>query len=376
MTNCTYFPICSGCSYWDTPYSQQITSKILYLQSLLKENNLHTENSPEFISCGEYGLRHRVDFTIEFNEELQRHTSGFYDLNKNLIHIDHCLQLAPELQDCYSEFIQFRFFYKSLPVRKGSIRLRVGPEGLKGCWLDFSNLDIKHLLEDQTVLIELLDAGYFVEVGQKGKQLIRHNGILKLAEPVPNYWIKTVDMAGQHLELKCLISDFTQPSWISAEALVKQVLSWSLKLKTIKSVLEFGPGVGQFTLSFLNAGLAVDAFEINESAANQLMNNAKLHKLENKLAVHVGDFHKKKIPDGGKYDLIFVNPARSGLKNFADEILKENSEYLIYISCFPESMITDLTKLSTGYSLCNIIIVDQFPQTKHFEICVLLKKLN
>ena len=118
----------------------------------------------------------------------------------------------------------------------------------------------------------------------------------------------------------------------------------------------------------------METCEINESATTQLLANATTYNLEKKLSIHLGDYHKKPAPNN-KFDLIFVNPGRSGLKNFADEIIATPTDYLIYVSCFPETMVNDLAKLIKHFELCNIKIVDQFPQTKHFETCVFLKKL-
>ena len=373
MTICTYSPNCSGCSSWGTPYSDQIASKINRLRTLLQEKNLEFETEIQFLSCGEDSLRNRVDFTLEFDEQLGRHTMGFYDVNKKLMQIDQCLQLNPSLQQAYTEFSNFKFFYGGTPVRKGSVRLRVGPNGIKGCWLDFSNMDIKHLLEDQKVLNKILDAGFIVEIGQKGKQLVRENTTLKLKDPVAYNWMKTPDQNGLDLQLKCLISDFTQPSWISGGAMVSQVLRWTSEIQNVRSLLEFGPGIGQFTLGFLKSGLNVAAFEVNKSAAENLLANANSHGLAKNLKVAVGDFHKLQIPPSADLQMIFVNPARSGLKIFVGEISKVNPEYVIYVSCFPESMTDDLAKLKNSFNLRNIIIIDQFPQTKHFEVCILLK---
>lgn len=369
LSTCTYSEKCSGCSRWSTPYSDQISNKISRLKELLNENTLSHSAEIQFLSCGESGLRNRVDFTLEFDEKTGCRTFGFYDRNKQLMQIDKCLQLNPELQIAYSEFIKFGFH-----IKKGSVRLRVGPTGLKGCWLDFSNMDIKHLLEDQKVLMEVLDKGFIVEIGQKGKQLVREDNVLRLRDPVARNWMKTTDSSGNELQLNCLISDFTQPSWLSAGAMVSQVLRWVDPKKTT-SILEFGPGIGQFSLAFLKSGFRVAAYEINKAAAEQLAANALTFGLEKDLTVNVGDFHKRQVI-AESHQLVFVNPARSGLKSFTDEILKINPEHLIYVSCFPESMCEDLIKLKDDFKICNIIIVDQFPQTEHFEVCMLLEKLH
>ncbi|MEQ1722588.1 MAG: methyltransferase [Pseudobdellovibrio sp.] len=360
---CTYFLKCSGCDWWNKSYQEQSSEKIQNLKSILQEEAI------EFLSAGEYGLRHRTDFTIQYDEDLNKHLIGFYDNNKKIMQIDTCLQMSAELQKVYSEFTQISFYYGDTPLKKGSVRLRVSPQGLKGCWLDFSNIEIKHFLEDQVLLRHLLDAGFIVEMGQKGKRLVRENGILKLASPIPEAWFKT-----QTIPLKCLISDFTQPSWNTSDLIVETVISHVKELKLSGSILEFGSGIGQFSLAFLKEGFKLTCCEINASSAEQLLSNVEGMNNKNNLNLLIGDFHKKTI-ENSNFDLVFVNPARSGLKNFTQEIAKTNAEYLIYVSCFPESMAQDLSNLP-DYKICNIKIIDQFPQTHHYEVCALLKKLS
>jgi len=377
MTYCAYFPKCRGCNLWNLPYEQQQLEKISYLKRLFSAQKVHFDTDIEFISCGEHSLRHRVDFTIEFNSQTQQHDVGFYDESKKLIHIITCLQLSPELQKIYSEFIQFSFFYDKTPIKKGSVRLRVGPQGLKGCWLDFSNIEIKHLLADQFFLNQLLEAGFIVEIGQKAKSLQKNkHGLFKLSEPQPHTWFLTLNSNNKPLDLKCLVSDFTQPSWQSANRIVLAISDWLFHTKSVKTILEFGAGIGQFTLCFLAHGIQVEACEINKSALEQLQLNAQAHHLENNLVIQAGDFHKKIFLASKKFDLIFVNPARSGLKLFTEAIIASQAEYLIYVSCFPDTLASDLAQLSKNYGLCNIKIIDQFPQTNHFETYTLLKKIT
>lgn len=368
---CEYLSECSGCDLWGKAYGQQTELKISNLQQTLASHGIQFYQPIEFISAGEAQLRHRCDFTIQYDESAQKHIFGFYNKSKNIMQINQCLQLSPELQKVYAEFIKFKFSYGNTSLKKGSVRLRVSPEGLKGCWLDFSNIEIKQFLDDKVLLEQLLDAGFIVEIGQKGKKLIRENNLLKLGNPEPRVWFKTKDFS-----LKCLISDFTQPSWITAGKLVDVVLNWVQQYKISGSILEFGSGIGQFSIPFLSNGSALTCCEINESSAEQLKNNVKDSGLSDNFKLLIGDFHKKSLQDNQKFNLAFVNPARSGLKNFTDEIIKTNADFVIYVSCFPESMAQDISKLSSRYSLCNIKIVDQFPQTEHYEICSFLKKLS
>ncbi|AGH95522.1 RNA methyltransferase [Pseudobdellovibrio exovorus] len=384
MNDCSYFPQCRGCTHWDKPYAEQQALKIQNLRDLIVQHELpHCEI--EFLSCGESQLRHRVDFTVQYDEVTQKHIFGFYNQNKQLLDIQKCLQMAPSLQSIYSEFTSLPFFYKGdIPIKKGSVRLRVSPHGQKGCWLDFSNVEIKELLDDQILLQKLLDSDFFVEIGQKGKSLIRLNGNLKLADPQPRSWFQTYDRYGQPISMQGLISDFTQPSWESASLLVQITNQWlhEFSKNQTSTILEFGSGLGQFTLSFLKSGHRVTACEVDQSSSQNLSLHAAHLGLSDRLQIHVADFHRKSIvdtmpiqqTDSSIYEWAFVNPARSGLKKFTEQVIASSADYIIYVSCYPQSMATDIQQLSSCYDLIDLKIVDQFPQTDHYESVALLKR--
>ena len=189
---------------------------------------------------------------------------------------------------------------------------------------------------------------------------------IKLTEPEAKNWFQTVSQQNKNLALNSLISDFTQPSWLSTEKMVALVIKW-IEKKSVKKVLEFGPGIGPFTLAFLSEGFAVDTFENNSKAIEVLQANAKDHQLEALL--------KMNPANSSNSDLVFVNPPRSGLQGFVQNVIQSQAKICIYISCFPQSMAVDLSTLKkSGYQIKNVTIVDQFPQTKHYESCVLLEK--
>jgi 23S rRNA (uracil1939-C5)-methyltransferase len=368
LTKCRYFPICQGCSQWHIPYLEQKNLKVENLRNLFAAANLDVPPI-EFLSCGEQGLRHRVDFTIQKN--LNGQQMGFYDQDRNLLDIKICLQLSPQLQQLYLEFQSIQF-----PIKKGSVRLRVGPSGLKGAWLDFSNLDIKHLLEENLLLSRLLEKNIYIEIGQKGKKLQNINGALKLRDPEPLPWFETYDQNLKPIPLLGLISDFTQPSWHSTKAMVQVLMGWLNQKKSVSRAIEFGPGLGGFTLPMLAKNISVFAYESNHSATEYLKLNAEKNQLSEKLVVNLGDYQNHAIDGNSKSDLAFVNPPRSGLKKFTHEVIKANAKTCIYVSCFPESMVEDLKVFAlAGYVVAEVKIVDQFPQTHHYESMVLLEKL-
>lgn len=379
MKKCTYFPACTGCQLWNIPYEKQISEKIENLTDHLKKSTLYDENSFKinFKSLGENSLRHRFDFTITNNK------FGLYDQDRKILDLEKCLQLSPELQEIYNEFRNFKF-----PVCKGSARLRVSPEGTKGLWLDFANQDIKNLLDEKKLLTDILNAGYIIEFGQKNKRIFLNNTlqIPKVGEPKSLPWFQTYSESGKSLKMQGFLSSFTQPSWITAREIVRIIFDWldnyNIKNKEHLKIAEFGSGLGQYTLPLLSQGHCIDAYEWDISACNNLKLSCEVNALNiENLKIFNDDFHFKSIEEK-QYDLVLVNPARSGLKDFVDQIKKTQTKYIVYISCFPDSLSLDLHRLRTStyneenmtYQIKAVTIIDQFPQTKHYEACVLLER--
>ena len=68
-------------------------------------------------------------------------------------------------------------------------------------------------------------------------------------------------------------------------------------------------------------------------------------------------------------DLIVLDPPRDGAKSQVSEIAKSTVETVVYVSCNPLAFKTDAKILiNGGYKLKRITPVDQFPNTKHFEL--------
>lgn len=389
MKLCSYHLQCGGCQLWAAPYEAQIAKKTSRISDLLSLKNIPFHGPIEFTSVGKFGLRQRADFTLEFDKSKLEAHAGFYSQNHELLDIKTCLQFSEPLQTIYEEFRSLANKNlnraDSTPFSKGSVRLRIGVNGQKGCWLDFANKDIKFFLEDRGFFSSLLKNDFFVEIGQKGKKLIEENGQLKLGAPKPAPWFKTWLHDKSEVSLKCLISDFTQASWAASQEMVLTTLDYAQDCHTDShtklQIIEFGAGIGQFTLPLLSAGHQVSVFEISPSACQHLELNSKKYQLQESLRIHCGDYQRtvtKPVSSelSKKIDLALVNPSRSGLKKFCQTIIETQCPYVIYVSCFPETLTDDLQSLSAHYELCNIKIIDQFPQTEHFECAALLKKLN
>lgn len=363
IVNCAHQQECSGCQLLGTKYLDQLLMKKANLAQLLKHSFNISLDSISVLESGSAHNRDRFDFTIQDNK------IGIYNKDKSqVVDIYNCEQLSPSLNLWFQEFRKFKF-----PIKKGSVRLRVSPNGLKGAWLDFANIDIKHLLEEKKLLNQLLEISV-IEIGQKRKSLTLKSTDLKLTDPQFNPWFETF-IAEQNFPLVCSVGSFTQPSISVNKKIQKQIFSWLQQMKPQK-ILEYGSGIGNLSLQLLHFSkelclietdiLAIESFKINLQHFLEddrfMENKNKTIKLETKL----NSLHQN-------LDLLVVNPPRSGLGHFTTNILEMKPKNFLYMSCSPKTFAEDMLNLNSNFTLQEVVIIDQFPQTNHFEVLAWFK---
>ncbi|MGE3973822.1 MAG: hypothetical protein AB7F59_04770 [Bdellovibrionales bacterium] len=380
-TLCPHEQICSGCSQLHVPYSQQIQVKQELLLSKLRLLGFSekTLSKLQILTPGSSGLRDRVDYILDQSQGarklglLNKPQPGSFE--REIVDLETCPQLSPQLQSWMQDFRAV-----SWDIQKGSLRLRVGPQGQRGVWLDFSNVDIKKLLEEPNGSLNQLLKQAKVEMGQKRKSVrwvVQDSGEkkLKLTDPEPEVWFETYNSQGEPLPLFSYIGSFTQPGFEAN----RTMLTWlHQELAQIQptGTLELGAGIGNFTFALAEYG-NVFAIESEGLALECLQKTLSHLPALYKERIHTQKLQFHQIPKESlqSFDLWLADPPRSGLQSLLGElpqaILPRN---FIYISCYLESFAHDLKKLKDmGYELSSIALLDQFPQSDHFEILASLK---
>ncbi|AZZ36832.1 hypothetical protein CIK05_08525 [Bdellovibrio sp. qaytius] len=369
MKVCALATTCPGCSLWGIAYNEQLAQKTKRLKDLFTTHLDSIEVKTH--SAGEHSMRERFDFIIKDRK------IGLIDKDRNFIPIRECLQLTPKLQEAFDLLSQADF-----NIRIGTIRLRASSRNqIKkyGLWLDFANNDIKNLLIEKNILKKLSE-NFFIEVGQKKKCLDESTfeaEQIKLKDPKMQPWFHTYNYKTHTpIDLNCAVSSFTQPSAKTAKLMTDIIASW-LQNTELK-VWEFGCGIGQYTFSLLSSGHKVEVFENDEFALACVKETAIHNHLLEKLTIHAGDFQRpQNLEMNEKPDVVLVNPPKSGLKNFTQNVIAANTKKIIYVSCYPESLRTDSEIfLQHNYKITNAHVVDQFPQTNHFEVVMLFERVD
>jgi 23S rRNA (uracil1939-C5)-methyltransferase len=307
---------------------------------------------------------------------------GLFDrFRTGIVDLQGCPQLSPALESWLHDFRRFEF-----PVTRGSVRLRVAPDGTRGVWLDFANIDVKSLLVERTRLDSLLASGAVVEIGQRRKRLVVREGQLKLTDAVLFPWFETY-IDGRSIPLYCSIGSFTQPGFHPNHVLIDEVMTRAREFAkdlggapALKRAAEFGSGIGNLTLPLSSMFAHVDAYEVDVLAIEGLKRTLADQARTN-VTIHSGNYQGDKALalDFKGIDLLLVDPPRSGLMKFLDPLVSSPPEghpqAILYISCFAESFAADSERLlAIGYQLEKLSIVDQFPQSRHYESVALFKK--
>ncbi|ASJ16819.1 23S rRNA (uracil-5-)-methyltransferase RumA [Thermococcus chitonophagus] len=137
-----------------------------------------------------------------------------------------------------------------------------------------------------------------------------------------------------------------------------------------EKVLDLYSGIGTFSLYLASEGFKVRGVEINEFSVSAARKSAEFNSLEVEFKVQNAENENL-----SGYDTIIVDPPRKGLGYFAEKIVREGPEILIYVSCNPKKFVLDYQNyLARAYKIREVMLVDMFPHTPHVEAVIKLLK--
>lgn len=353
--SCKLADICSGCPWISTAYEEQLSKKrdafVLAWQALG-----FSEQSFSIASAGALGTRDRVDLQLRSGSVL-----GLYESNtREVVSIVDCPAMSPQLENWFKDF------KSDLPsIEKGSVRLRVAPDGTRGVWLDFANEDVKRLFEERVWLERVLQKGV-VEIGQRKKRLTWNEGRPRLVDPQLQPWM-TTRWNDWVAPLWMTVGSFSQPGDKVNQLLVDTVMRQVSPLPQ-KQWLELGAGSGNFTLPLLASGRSVIAVELDGLAVEGLKRGAEAISSDANLEIIERSFESAgALPRVGEV-AILVDPPRSGLGKFLQSPIVAQAAALTYVSCWTESFMMDAVQLrQLGFRPIAAEAVDLFPGTPYAE---------
>jgi 23S rRNA (uracil1939-C5)-methyltransferase len=167
---------------------------------------------------------------------------------------------------------------------------------------------------------------------------------------------------------------FAQANWPLNEIVVGTVTLWAFEgaHESPVRVMELYAGVGNFGIPLARDGALVTLVEGNSAALADARYNARVN--------HVGRCRFRSgsaeeilaASTPGEYDLIVLDPPRSGLsKEALMGLIRLKPGRILYLSCDPPTLARDLRVLrEAGYRATRLQGFDMFPQTMHIETVV------
>jgi 23S rRNA (uracil1939-C5)-methyltransferase len=170
-------------------------------------------------------------------------------------------------------------------------------------------------------------------------------------------------------------NDFIQVNAAVNEALVECAIKW-LNPQREDRLLDLFSGLGNFSLPFARLTKEVVAVEGVSTMVKRSQANAELNAIDNLTSIKSdlsnidGEISWLK----SQYDLILLDPPRSGAAELIPHIQNLGARAILYIACDPMSLVRDSKILSEmGYSMTRFTVADMFPQTHHIESIALFE---
>lgn len=132
------------------------------------------------------------------------------------------------------------------------------------------------------------------------------------------------------------------------------------------NVLDLYAGNGNFSVPLAKQVKKVVAVEGDKLGYDLLVQNCTVNGITNLTPVHAD---ANTYPAMG-YDTVILDPPRTG----AEHLERIDAQTIIYVSCDPSQMVKDIKHI-LGYDLEQAFLLDMFPQTRHFETVLVLKKI-
>lgn len=206
-----------------------------------------------------------------------------------------------------------------------------------------------------------------------------------------DYVTETLHVDGMPYHYQQVESGFTQPNARVNEKMLGWASACCAQIATEGStdsdLLELYCGNGNFTAVLAQHFRGVLATEISKISVRSAEANFSLNNVHNVTVVRMSSEEFTQALNGERpfrrlaeinlrdfnFTTIFVDPPRAGLDDGTLELARR-FETILYVSCNPETLRSNLDVLNSTHQIVRTAIFDQFPWTHHLESGVLLKR--
>ena len=361
---CPVYGRCGGCQLQHAmPAAQLELKRAILAETLSRVGGLRDLSVPGLVASPDnFGYRNRARFAV-FHDGPGRTTLAYHEGGSaRLIPISECLVLARPLNEMVTHLNTL------LPASGQMGLLEVSLTASS----DTAEVVIRYLAERAT---RREAEAWFRRVrdrgGVRGQVLIAGRG-REARRWVEGKTALTERIAG--CTFRYSDGSFAQANTKLNTALAASVQNWAVDglAASPLRVLELYAGVGNFGLPIAREGALVTLVEGNRTALADARENAKIN--------HIGRCRFREMSAeamltasaAGEYDLVLLDPPRTGLsKEALVSLIRLGPPRILYVSCDPSTLARDLRAVvAAGYRVARLQGYDLFPQTMHIETLV------
>ncbi|MDH3997265.1 MAG: 23S rRNA (uracil(1939)-C(5))-methyltransferase RlmD [Desulfuromonadales bacterium] len=372
---CPYFEKCGGCQWQHMPYPLQSEWKAKIFADLLTRSGVAEEDTLLSIvpSPSEWSYRNRVQFKCEQSGDARksddRFVMGFYrPESHDIVDIEKCMLADEKIQQLYTLLRQ------ELPKSPRADAI--------------SQVDVSCGDDDKTRVIVHVAPKAVAKMEPWLQKLAEKNGFDACLQSGAKNTLQKVSGVGQTLvrpeadepKLYSNPGGFVQVNPPQNRNMVAAMIE-RLQLTGKEKVLDLFCGMGNFSLPLAKRCAQVVGVENYAPAIMDARRNARRNADRDQQAnaeFHVADaasYLRNTRP--GDFDLVVLDPPRSGSAPVTKALLEVRPERVLYISCDPATLTRDLKQLvQNGYQVVSAQAFDLFPQTWHIESMTLLQRCD
>ncbi len=366
---CPLFGSCGGCNWQHIAYKRQLVSKReIFADTLWRGTRVEGELIADVVpSTQDYGYRSRVQFKLHsYQKQLN---IGFYRQATHFVEdaSDGCPVAMPVINEALSSF---RSVLATFPEPRLVSQINIDCAGKAViAVVNYIGTDMDGVADffknHRSKLSPV--TGLYLQSGKK-VTLCKVYG-----DDLLTYFLP--DKLGNQCQLSYKPGGFSQVNRDQNVKLLELVRSFSA-FKGTEQVLDLYCGNGNFSIPLAGDVFSMTGIEEYKDSILSAVENAVKNGITNSefICSDAVTGVKKLVAAGRKFDVVILDPPRSGAGNAVTEILMLKPEKIIYISCDPSTLARDCAAFVENgeYSVRSSIPVDMFPQTFHLESVTLL----
>ncbi len=361
---CPVFGQCGGCQWQHLPYEVQSAWKDKIFSDLLhRQTGVARERIRPLVAASEpWNYRSRAQLKLQVTG--QQLVMGFYRRGSHVV-VDHqqCPILHPSLNQAARVFREalngFRHSRRMIQLDLG-----MGDDGQVRAVLHYLGTDGAAIADFLRPRVSAAGIALYLQGGRTGQ-----------LQPVCGEEDLCIHVGQPPLTLAYGPGGFAQVNLEQNRAMTEAVVN-AVQQSGAKRVLDLYCGMGNLSLAIARFVDQVTGVEDFAPAITKAQANAQRNGIDNAVFHHhSAEGAASQLSRDSGFDLIMLDPPRSGASGVVKELQVLRPRHILYVSCEPPTLTRDLKPLlEDGYSLEWSQPFDFFPQTHHIESVSLLRR--